>query len=222
MKLETIEGEDSNTYQGLANATKAGMYETPHDALNRIPKRAITRLNQSEQDARGGSNEREAEQTGNHLMAIDEHSNRTSSTHTKKQNRTLSPRLHPTRNLPPNPKIGALLVAASRDRNILDPRRPKIPTTSTRRARRDRSVATNHHRTQPTTRTTTPHHGSTRSQTTTGIVNLRKQTTEASDGCQTRAGNKAERAREGQRSKEQTEWRGESPPAPAAFRTRGG
>jgi len=45
MKLETIEGEDSNTYQGLANATKAGMYETPHDALNRIPKRASTRFN---------------------------------------------------------------------------------------------------------------------------------------------------------------------------------
>ncbi|CAN6844601.1 unnamed protein product [Brassica oleracea] len=153
-------------------------------------------------------------------MAIDDHSNRTSSTHTKKQNRTLSPRLHPTRNLPPNPKIGALLVAASRDRNIPDPRRPKIPTTSTERARRDRSVATNHHRTQPTTRTTTPRHGSTKSQTITGNVNLREQTTEANDGCQTRAGNKAERAREGQRSKEQTEWRGESPPAPARARTR--
>ncbi|CAN6997392.1 unnamed protein product [Brassica rapa subsp. trilocularis] len=45
MKLKTIEGEDSNTYQGLANATKAGMHETPHDALNRIPKRANTRFN---------------------------------------------------------------------------------------------------------------------------------------------------------------------------------
>ncbi|CAN6863397.1 unnamed protein product, partial [Brassica oleracea] len=62
LKLETIEGEDSNTYQGLANATKAGIYETPHDALNHIPKRASTRFNhglyQSPQPEKKSQNQR--------------------------------------------------------------------------------------------------------------------------------------------------------------------
>ncbi|KAG2332396.1 hypothetical protein Bca52824_003576 [Brassica carinata] len=37
MKRKTTEGEVSDTYQNLANATKADLYVTPHDALNRIP-----------------------------------------------------------------------------------------------------------------------------------------------------------------------------------------
>ncbi|KAG2326468.1 hypothetical protein Bca52824_009196 [Brassica carinata] len=40
MKLITAKAEDSNTYQGLVNATNAGLYETPCDVLNQIPNRA--------------------------------------------------------------------------------------------------------------------------------------------------------------------------------------
>ncbi|KAL0730245.1 hypothetical protein Bca4012_026338 [Brassica carinata] len=37
IKRKTTEREVSDTYQNLANATKVGLYVTPHDALNRIP-----------------------------------------------------------------------------------------------------------------------------------------------------------------------------------------
>ncbi|KAG2326467.1 hypothetical protein Bca52824_009195 [Brassica carinata] len=44
MKLITAKAEDSNTYQGLVNATNAGLYETPCDVLNQIPNRASARF----------------------------------------------------------------------------------------------------------------------------------------------------------------------------------
>ncbi|KAG2253385.1 hypothetical protein Bca4012_101114 [Brassica carinata] len=44
MKRKRTEGEVSNTYQSFAYATKAGLYVTPHDTLNRIPYRASARF----------------------------------------------------------------------------------------------------------------------------------------------------------------------------------
>ena len=37
MKCKTTEGENSDTYQCLASATKAGLYKAPYNTLNGIP-----------------------------------------------------------------------------------------------------------------------------------------------------------------------------------------